>query len=279
MERIASKYRYTKAKHNRFIKEGRGQGEGKEYSPWIDTNDVPSVGRVHRVLGYKTGRTHAFFSDLEEKYFYLCEWSKNIKDIREQFPLNLEDTIRICEELNIDHPFDPKTDVYIPFTTDFLLTVVENGKERFLGRTIKPVMDLNNLRTIEKFEVERIYYSEKGIDWGIVTEKELPEQLVANIEMLYTFYTVDKNKEFLPIFVDDLLTIHGSPSVIHFCKTFDKSYQLENGTGLGLFKCLVARRVIEQHDFQVKLDFTQPITEFIANEEEAGSIVQSFCGK
>lgn len=47
---------WSEEKYNRFIKEGRGQGIGKEYKPWLTVQDYPSLGRVSRVFGWKTGR-------------------------------------------------------------------------------------------------------------------------------------------------------------------------------------------------------------------------------
>jgi len=37
------------------IDSGRGQKEGKEYKPWLNIQDVPSLGLVHRIKGSKHG--------------------------------------------------------------------------------------------------------------------------------------------------------------------------------------------------------------------------------
>ena len=44
---------FDEAKIARFEKEGRGQGRGADYKPWLTTYDVPSAGREHRVFGSK----------------------------------------------------------------------------------------------------------------------------------------------------------------------------------------------------------------------------------
>ena len=77
----------------RFLAEGRGSGELKNYKPWLNIQDFPSLGRVHRLNGWKTGRIQHFFSDLERDYFYLLDWTREVIDIREQFPLNREKTV------------------------------------------------------------------------------------------------------------------------------------------------------------------------------------------
>ncbi len=82
-----SKYDWNEAKFERFVKEGRGRGEGKDYKPWLTTQDVPSSGRRTRGSGWKTNRLHHTLSDHETRYLYLLEWADDVVDIREQFPL------------------------------------------------------------------------------------------------------------------------------------------------------------------------------------------------
>ena len=42
-------------KLKKWIQEGRGQGEGKEYKPWLTVTDFSSRGRCSRLKGIKTG--------------------------------------------------------------------------------------------------------------------------------------------------------------------------------------------------------------------------------
>jgi hypothetical protein len=65
-----TKREWTEAKFERYKKEGRGQGTGKDYVPWIKVQDFPSNGRSHRVPGWKTGRIHHLLSDQEKRTFY-----------------------------------------------------------------------------------------------------------------------------------------------------------------------------------------------------------------
>jgi len=111
----------------KWIKEGRGTGSGKDYKPWLNIQDVSSLGRSSRLKGIKTGRQHEFLSDLERNYFHITEFSDYVIDIKEQFPLlPQEETLLIAEELGITHPKNPKTGEPIVITTDFLL-IVEKG--------------------------------------------------------------------------------------------------------------------------------------------------------
>lgn len=100
---------WDEGKIERYFREGRGQGEGKDYKPWLAIQDVSSTGRVSRVKGWKTGRLHHLMSDNEKRYFFLLEWADNVVDIREQYPLDREKTADIAHRKHINHPVDQQT--------------------------------------------------------------------------------------------------------------------------------------------------------------------------
>lgn len=125
-------------KIQRYISEGRGRGEGKNYKPWLTIQDVPSDGRVSRCQGSKTGRIHHLMSDHEKRYFFLLEWAVDVVDILEQFPLEREKTCEIAEGKKIRHPQDVKTKTPLVMTTDFLIKILKNGEPRYIARTVKP---------------------------------------------------------------------------------------------------------------------------------------------
>ena len=71
----------------KWIKDGRGDGELSSYKPWLTVRDLSSLGRSHRVYGHKTKRTHHLLSDLELAIFLILEWNLLIQEMQEQFPL------------------------------------------------------------------------------------------------------------------------------------------------------------------------------------------------
>lgn len=168
--------------------EGRGRGCGSNYTPWIKVHEFGSSGRVHRVVGWKYSRVYQFMSDLEFHYFLLLQWNDDIKDIREQYPLlPMEDTILISEELGFKHP--PKTKINkTVMTTDFILLVKSENTLNLVARTVKPSKDLENKRNLEKFMIEERYWRKRGIDWGVVTERDIDETIAKNIASLYQDY-------------------------------------------------------------------------------------------
>lgn len=170
------------------LKEGRGQGRGADYKPWLYVQDVPSLGLSTRNKGWTTGRVHHLFSQHELHYFYLLEWSLVVVDIREQYPLlPLDETLKLAKQCGIRHPTDPATTEPIVMTTDFLVTINKSFGVAEQARTIKPKEELQSKRTLEKLEIERRYWEARNISWGIVTEREIPRVLAENVKWLHPF--------------------------------------------------------------------------------------------
>ena len=260
--------RKRKQNIEKMIKEGYGSGIGSEYKPWIKIQDVPSLGRVTRVKGIKTNRQHELLSDMERNYFYILEYSDNVKDIREQFPLlPQEDTISIADELGLRHPKDPETGEDIVMTTDFLITVSTEDGIKEVARTIKSKDDLLDKRILEKFEIERVFWKKRNIDWAIVTEEEIDKIIAHNISFIQGYRDIknvdgftnldsleiqDLVYEFIRRIVDD------KRSVRAVSLEFDNDMSLESGCGLSIFKYLIINKIIKI-DISKKIDVNKNI--------------------
>lgn len=92
-------YWNSEAKNERWIKEGRGQGSGPDYKPWLTIRDVPSQGRSHRIFGHLTQRPHHLLSDLELATFFFLQWPHLISLV-----LNF---VRRRESMALTHPSIP----------------------------------------------------------------------------------------------------------------------------------------------------------------------------
>ena len=239
------KRQFTEAKIERMIQEGRGQGSGKDYLPWLTIQDVPSEGRATRGVGWTTGRRHQLLSDIERDYFYLLDYCDDVTDIREQFPLlPLEETQMIAEKIGVEHPKDPKTGIPIVMTTDFLITY----REKTLARTVKPSAELENERTIAKFEIERIYWDSRHVDWGIITDLDLPDTFIRNIEWVHKEFH-NEDVPALGIFtirnLQQMLSarLHNGEVISRACLACDEQLGLDAGTSLALFRHFIARKI------------------------------------
>jgi len=231
------------------IREGRGQGRGPDYKPWLLTQDVPSIGLATRILGWKTGRIHHLLSKLELYEFFVNEWFTHVLDIREQYPLfPITETLAIARACGIRHPIVPGTKQPAVLTTDFVLTFA-NGMERIeIARTVKYADDLSSQRTLEKLEIERRYWRARNIDWGIVTERDIPHVLAKNVEILHNHRNITHR---LPLTQDEIHDVavvltskvmQGTDSLRHIAIACDKRLGLELGTCLTLAYHLVATK-------------------------------------
>ena len=246
--------------------QGRGLGVGSAYLPWLDTQDVSSLGVRNQILGWKTKRNHQHVSQLEQAYFYLLEWSPVVVDIREQYPLwSHHDTQAIAAQLGIAHP--AFGDVVV-MTSDFCITVRQSdGTQTDVIRTVKYAKDLSDSRVIEKFEIERHYWQSKGLDWGIVTELEIPNTVVENVKLIYASFRLDAQPELSPVKDDAKLYLEKAlksnySSLAQVAATCDDIFSLPLGACLTLAKHLIATRVwrIDIHkplNFSQKVDFLE----------------------
>lgn len=251
---------WSEEKYRRFLKEGRGQGEGKDYKPWLTVQDFPSKGRCHRIFGWKTGRIHHLFTDSEARFFYLLEWEDSVIDIREHFPLlDYEDWVQDREDLRFDLFTDKKSGIPYVISTSFLITVkTQDGNVRYLARSIKGASELEKKISLERLEIERRYWEAREIDWGIVTNKDIPVTRAKNIEWIhsarYAYADAGLSEGDLAELVEAFLLrlSQSSESIRKTALVFDKDYVLAPGTGMFLFRHLLAVK-------RIKVNMDEPI--------------------
>lgn len=236
---------WNKAKYDRYLHAGRGQGERAEYLPWITVQDFSSKGIVSRVYSYKTNRIHHFLSRNELNFFYLLEWSEKALDIREQFPLlDVKRAIDIASSVGIRYPKDNISGYPYIMTCDFMITTDEG----FKARTIKSSTELNNIRTLEKLEIERRYWDSLGIDWHIVTENEIDFQKAKHVEWLYTAAKLPKylaDQRYLDIMMEKVSKV----SIQNAANWFDEQFGYSVGSGLLIIKHLMWHKHIQFQGF------------------------------
>lgn len=197
------RYGFDDAKLARFLKEERGQGHGKDYRPWLTIQDVSSSGRSCRIHSRKTGREHHLLSDIETALFLLLDWSDSVSDIREQFPLDRDETRRIAADMGVRHPADTQSRIDIVMTTDFVVNWRVGDTITIAARSVKPAGELDKDRTLEKQEIERRYWQIKGVDWGLVTNLDLPAQRIKNLRWLHEMQSLEHMTAPYPGYWDD----------------------------------------------------------------------------
>ena len=238
----SKKSKQADTKFARWVKDGRGQGRGRDYKPWLTVRDVPSRGRSHRVHGYKAQRTHHLFSDLELSVFLLLEWHPETTDIREQFPLPLDVTRAVAEDAGIRHPAVSGVAQYM--TSDFRVSSSDLDCPEFALQA-KMQADLSDPRTVEKLELERRYWETQGIPWFLISERDIPAVVTRNIKWLYPVYgdhiPTAEMQDRLAFYVDSFQTKPGR-TIVSAAKALDKAYHLEPGDTLLEIRQLLAQR-------------------------------------
>lgn len=258
---------WNQAKYDRFLKEKRGEGEGDKYLPWMTIQDMPSQGRVSRVYGYKTKRIHHFFSDMETRVYYLFSWNDSVIDLRESYPLlDLESAIQDKKGLDFSKLVDKESGTPYILTTTFLITLRDaNNQEYYVARSIKASEKLEHNYIIEHYEVERRYWQSKGVDWGIITQKDINLTRAKNIEWVYPAL-IDEEMEFetkQELSTELLNYLHNSDNAVRKTTAyFDTKMKLPSGTGLFLFRYLIASKNIPV-DMDREIDVNVPYKQLL----------------
>ena len=247
-------------------KAGYGQGEGANYKPYLRVCDVPSCGTGGVINSIKDGHDAHSLSQGEVKSFLCYEWSDQVIAIREQYPLDLEDMRRIAASLGFKHPKDTGGGDIV-MTTDFMLSVKRGDEDAVpVARTFKYVVDLCGARVFEKLEIERVYYEERGIDWGIVTDADLPPALVQIADWTHDCRDIGTLS---PLSLEEVKRatqylsskVSKSPTVVlaHICSKADLDLALPESSSLKVVRFLVANKFWEI-DVSLPLDTSQPMS-------------------
>lgn len=136
---------------------------------------------------------------MERDYFYILEYSDNIKDIREQFPLlPQEDTISIANELGLRHPKNPETgeDIVMiklknwPFEKGKKVQLIWIGEPFKENNNIsEKVLDLYFNNNYKKAYLKESYYNQ--LAW-IISNKDVFKMINSigynSAKMLEKFY-------------------------------------------------------------------------------------------
>jgi len=139
---------------------------------------------------------------------------------------------------------------------------MHDGKATTIARAVKPSSDLEDGRTLEKLEIERHRWIEQGVDFGIVTERDLPRSLIDNLRNLNGFRQQDQTipAEIMDR-VDRELAAQLAVTLRDFCSDMDVRFGLEAGGARQIIWHLLAtRRWIV--DLSEPIDNAAPMSRF-----------------
>jgi len=185
-------------------------------------------------------------SNLELSLFYQLDWSDDVTDIREQYPLvDLAQAIEIAGKANIRYPYDTKSGFPYVLTSDFYL----DTKQGAMVMSVKPSSELRKPRVREKLEIERRYWTIRGVPWSIMTENEINRVKSNNIEWLAqakdlsVFGLSETTQEACcEYFLNSFYTARSPLSILF--KAVERAFGLVAGMGLNIYKHLVYWKLI-----------------------------------
>lgn len=231
----------TESQINKRFKEGRGQGTGSAYIPFIKIHDVSSKGRSHRVYSAKTKRIHHFLSDLELSIFLIFHWLPNVSDIREQFPLTRDDTDRIHQELGIVNK--KPGGVSQVLSSDLLIDF--NDGSSSIAIQAKYSSDLSKASTVARLMIEKRYWDEKQIPWHIVTEKEIPKNALTNIKWIFNSQSnsdeLSELNHYYEVF-SHAFKKFSDKKITEIAQSLDICYDLEHGDSMSWLRKLISQQ-------------------------------------
>jgi hypothetical protein len=210
-------------------------------------------------------------SDLEYNYLLLLEFSEEVVDIREQYPVFATARARdIAAEMGIRYPMYGGTQVPFVLTSDYVVTLQANRgeKSRLAVRTCKYESELadpnDGPRTIEKLELEKAIWADRGVtDWKIVTDRLLDPILRDNLEWLHQATwngdgivgEEDLQKRFVEAAVR---AADGERKLSSVIRSISSSIGLPHRQGTSLFKYLVWNKLLLTDLSATRLDPTLP---------------------
>jgi hypothetical protein len=174
-----------------FMKQGRGEGDGPSYQPWLTIRDVPSLGRSHRTRGCLTHRIHHTLSDGEQKLLLAFEMDPRTLDLREQYPMDRLETHRAALDLGYRPPATQDGTPYV-MTIDLLVTQRDDSGEAVLRPlTFKYSTDDLSPRDKEKLAIASLYWKRRGLHLEIVNETFYDEHAVHKWAQIRNFYDLE----------------------------------------------------------------------------------------
>lgn len=154
-----------------------GQGTGVNYKPYITTSEFNSQGTTSVIKDWKTGRGVHCLSQGEMYWYYILRWDDTNVDIREQYPLEYDQTITIANEMGYPAPLTI-------MTTDMLVTKSDNT---FIAYSIKADKELSE-RQLQLLCIEKQYWLNKGCQYKLVFKTDINTTLASNIRIVTEFY-------------------------------------------------------------------------------------------
>lgn len=165
-------------------KEGRGEGRGPSWKPWITATEAPTGGRRHRPYSEKFGRELHLLSDGEYRVFLLAERAAWVREAREQVPIPRELSEAVAKGLGIPHPHYPGSHVATVMTFDLVAEGTKSGKHKKIVFDTKVIDSTQEKRSLEKLQIAKECARQMGHEYVLVLKDHIPQAVIRNLEWI-----------------------------------------------------------------------------------------------
>lgn len=181
------------------------------YQPFIKTmNFTRSSGTRSKFPHFRdSGRLIHLMSYNELCAYLTVLHNHEVEEVYEQFALPIEDTLPICDELEINHPYGKNRGRLGYESFDFLikLTPSEDRKTDWMAIAVKPTKELLKPRVNEKIDLQEKYANRNNIEFVVMESDQLRVIKSEILELIYRNRTLEP---FTETFYEDWLnTLRG----------------------------------------------------------------------
>lgn len=218
------------------ILEGRCQGYGPDYIPFIKANEFPSIGTASIITDPFEGRQVHTLSTAETMFYWSIRMDPNIVHIREQFLLDIDTIVMIRGKMGLK-----KLDIYC--TTDFLIDYADGEQHAYSIKYSAKDFDRTSRKyrgrehaldsMINRQKIEYIYWKLQGVPFSIVTTEDMDRFKAANARSVMACYQPwrckTKEQKFRFLIAHRFVTIPMEGKYINFQKAADEaSFDVED---------------------------------------------------
>ena len=130
-------------------------------------------------------------------------------------------------------------------TTDLLLDIRQGDRVVNQAVSVKYRNDLDDVRVLEKQELERRYWESENVDWFPFTENDVPLKLIQNIKWIIPHLHNNELDEQNVYETFELMSrffqLHPGEKVSVVLQSLDEREHAENGSYLQYFRHLLAQ--------------------------------------
>ncbi|MEE1673713.1 TnsA endonuclease N-terminal domain-containing protein [Agarivorans aestuarii] len=179
-------------KIERYLRRVKKEG----YRPWETVRSSHTIGQGQIIINPSLDRVHHFLSRGESNPFFHFEANSKVIEIYEQYPLPIEQTLKIAEELNIVHPqsYEEASDFdgHRPAKTmslDYVLKLEDKSLHAYnfkYADSLDPKITSPQsvARTEAKAQIERTFCCRNKMSWTQLTEESFDPNVTQNLKFL-----------------------------------------------------------------------------------------------